>query len=375
MFGNLLSRANDQLEALQKWANLHGGSRNKMQLLHFSNARVDVDGWLIWRPDLTMGLLLKGPRVVVFPDAIPVDFLASYRPGEWDNWLEKVSRTLRDADACITYSRHVASRHLVAHFGVDAKRITVIEHAPPDLAADLLALPANRRRTEASRRHAAERLRRHAAERGWSYLAGFPFEEVNYMAVSTQDRASKNLPLVVEVTRRLIRQHHFGIKLFTTAVVRENVPGCTLPDALGEARLALDFASMPDLPRAEHAAFYHCAAVTVHPSLFEGGNTVFPFSESVSLGTPCLMARGPHTEEMLGSYPELRPWVFDPYDADGLAHLIRETIGDRERVLDRQLESFERMRSRTWAQVAGEYADAVLGKADAPGRQGVGSSP
>jgi hypothetical protein len=85
------------------------------------------------------------------------------------------------------------------------------------------------------------------------------------------------------------------------------------------------------------------------------------------------MARGPHIREMLESFPELGPWVFDPYDTDGLVKLIRETIADRARVLTEQLASFERIRQRTWAQVADEYADAVLGRfrttAEPEGRQ------
>jgi hypothetical protein len=66
---------------------------------------------------------------------------------------------------------------------------------------------------------------------------------------------------------------------------------------------------------------------------------------------------------MLKSYPELAPFVFDPYDTDGLAELIRKTIDHRDDVLRVQLGSFERMMQRTWAHVAGEYADAVLGSA------------
>jgi glycosyltransferase involved in cell wall biosynthesis len=254
----------------------------------------------------------------------------------------------------------VATRQLQGFFGVDAARIVVIKHAAPDLAADLPPLAPDRRRTAASHKYAANRLRQHAVEREWSYLVDFPFENVNYVAVSTQDRPSKNFPLIVEAVNLLNRRDYFGIKLFTTAALQE-ASVCLLPVALRETRLDFDFASMPDLPKAEHAAFYHCAAVTVHPSLFEGGATAFPFPESVSLGTPCLLARGPHTEELLQSYPELDPWVFDPYDADGLARLIRETIADRARVLAAQTESFERMRARSWAQVAGEYADFVVG--------------
>ena len=334
---------------------------NYTSLVDFANAEVEVDGWLLWMPNLINGLRLKGRRVALFPDALPVDFGASYPPGFFSDWFDKVRYTLPDLDNIITFSRHVATRHVHDHFGVDLARIVVVKHAPVDLREDLPVLATDRKRTPSSQKYAAEVLRQHALNREWKYLFGFPFEDVNYVAISTQDRPTKNLPLAVEAVRLLNRRDYAGVKLFTTALVQEGGVGCLLPNALREARLMLDFVSMPDLPKAQHAAFYHCAAVTVVPSLLEGGDTVYPFSESVSVGTPCLMARGPHTEELLESYPELEPWVFDPYDADGLAKLIRETIVDRDRILAIQLASFERMQRRTWADVAGEYADVVVG--------------
>src|SRR5262249_37473252 len=266
-------------------------------------------------------------------------------------------RTLASVDGLITFSEHVAHRHAVGYFGFDSARIRIIRHAATDLREDLPCLPADRRGAPDSRRAAAESLRRHANARSWSYLRGFPFESVPYVAVSTQDRPTKNISLVVEAVQRLIRRNYYDIKLLMTTIIDEvDAPDCLLPAALQEANLQLDAVSMPDLPAMEHAAFYHCAAVTVHPSLFEGGDTAFPFAESVSVGTPCLMARGPHTNELSESYPELASWIFDPYDAGALAQLIRDTIASRDAVLTKQLACFERMKRRTWAQVADEYA-------------------
>jgi hypothetical protein len=76
-------------------------------------------------------------------------------------------------------------------------------------------------------------------------------------------------------------------------------------------------------------------------------------------------ARARSAEKVLESRPELEPRIFDPYDVDGLARLIRDTIVDRERALALQLASFERMmQSRTWAEVAADNGDAVTGNTD-----------
>jgi glycosyltransferase involved in cell wall biosynthesis len=336
----------------------------------FANAEVVVDGWLLFVAHCIEGLKLNGRRVALVADALPMEFAASY-PGMWGDgagfskWWCDALYTLSRADGIITFSRHVADRHVCGLFGINSTRTTIVPHAPPDLSFNLPSLARDRRRTPESHREAADILRRHAAERDWPYLVDFPFEDVRYVAVSTQDRATKNIPIVIEAIRRLIRQEYCNLKLLMTTVLEEDKPGCSVPAALHQARLYCDAISLPRLPRAEHAAFYHCAAVTVHPAVFEGGTMAFQFPESVGLGTPCLMAYGPHIEEMLESFPELKPWVFDPYDTDELIRLIRETIANRERVLTTQLISFERMRNRTWAQVSGEYADAVLGEADA----------
>jgi glycosyltransferase involved in cell wall biosynthesis len=340
--------------------------------VEFANAKVEVDGWLLIRPDCLKGLALRGRRAVLFPDAVPIEFAASYsserwrEANDWSLWQADTEYMLGRADNVITFSRHVAERHVTGIFGTSPARIRIIPHAPSDLGPDAPFVAGDRRRTEDSRRKAATHLRRHAGQRKWEFLSSFPFEEVTYVAVSTRDRPTKNIPLVVEAVERLIRRNYFDVKLVMTTVVGEvDAPGCLLPSALQEADLQLDAISMPKLPKLEHAAFYHCAAVTVHPALFEGGSTAFPFAESVSVGTPCLMARGPHTDELLETVPELTPWVFNPYDADALAKLIRATILERDWVLMQQLACFSRMRKRTWAHVAAEYADAVV---DVPGQ-------
>jgi len=122
--------------------------------------------------------------------------------------------------------------------------------------------------------------------------------------------------------------------------------------------------SMPDLPRDVHAAFYHCAELTVHPSVFEGGRAPFPFSEGISVGTPCLMADGPHVRELVEDWPDLAPYVFDPNAADALADMIVAVSTDRAAVTQRQAEIYAQMQQRGWQQVADEYARAALDQSD-----------
>jgi glycosyltransferase involved in cell wall biosynthesis len=336
-----------------------------------------VDAWLSLMADLVVPEELPGRRAMILPDALMLDFGGGWNPdtlragGAMHDWFRLVRQNLEVSEAVITFSRHVAQRHAVERLGADAAKLHVIPHAPPDTLPLLDFVPPTRRRDAATRAQAAELLRRHAALRGWSYLADFPFEHVSYIAVSTQERPSKNLPNLIEAARILLQDRFADIKLLMTTRLEEDpeTPFLRVLSLIRQNGLGLDVLSVPSLPNREHAALYHAAAVTVHPAFFEGGDAPFPFSESVSVGTPCLMGRGPHTEELLERHPDLAPFVFDPYDAVGLADLIQDAVARRDEILEIQLAVHARMCRRRWAEVAEDYAVAASGRALVPMRR------
>lgn len=332
-------------------------------LAQFANDHVPVDAWISLFPNQYASRLLNAPVSTIFPDAIGLayhDFsdAAWLANGPPVAWRKLVAKTLATTNNVITFSGHVARDQVTRFFGVDPKRIHVIPHAPPTLEG-ILPFVSNGARTADSRFRAAEMLRRFAAERGMSYLIDFPFEHVRFAAVSTQDRVTKNIRVAVGAIEHIVRtmQEHF--KLIMTAQVHFGTTWTPTPAAIELAQLQFDVLSMPDLPREVHAAFYHCAEVTVHPSVFEGGRGVFPYYESISVGTPCLMADGPHVAEFMQDAPELAPYVFDPHNAEQLARLLIDTSRNRDAVTATQLATFRRLRKRTWAQVAGEYVKAA----------------
>ena len=102
------------------------------------------------------------------------------------------------------------------------------------------------------------------------------------------------------------------------------------------------------------------AAVTVHASFYEGIIGCLPLFESLSVGTPCLFAHGPHTTELLADEPGFAPYAFDPYDVEGLIALVRHTIARREEVTRDQQRLYERLSRRTWSDVADGYVAAAL---------------
>jgi glycosyltransferase involved in cell wall biosynthesis len=133
-----------------------------------------------------------------------------------------------------------------------------------------------------------------------------------------------------------------------------------LPGRIAFDGLDLDVLSLPDLPRDVHAALYHGASLAIHASFYEGGQAPFPFHEAVSVGTPCLIADGPHTREFLGT-TDSQGFVFDPYDPLSLAMAIRAILSDRAAALSRQRAFIAGMPARGWGDVAADYASAALG--------------
>jgi len=207
-----------------------------------------------------------------------------------------------------------------------------------------------------SRATAADILRKHCRTRGWTTLQTYPFEEVDYIAVSTQDRVTKNIRLVAETVRTLVRDGRMDLKLFMTAPLHWGATWTPLPALLASEQLMGDVVSMTDLPRDVHAAFYHCAALTVHPSIFEGGLGPFPLYEAVSVGTPCLIADGPHVRELVAQQPTLAPYVFDPNNVAELGACILKVMGGRQAALATQAAVIQRLSDYGWSDVAAAAA-------------------
>lgn len=333
-------------------------------LVDFANEYVPVEGWLTIFPTFDFAARVDKPLAVVFPDAI-LNFFHEFSEAAWGEqglhtgWDKKVRAFVKRADRLVTFSEHVRDKQLVPLFGIPASKVAVVPHAQPDLAP-FLPFVRDRTRTRKSLCKAGDILRAHARERGWSYLHDYPFEDVPYVAISTQDRVTKNIRLIVDAVLRSTRDDRRDLKIISTAPMHYGADWTPLPHYVEQHLAARDLVSIPDIPRVEHAAFYHCAAVAVHASIFEGGHAPFPFSEAVSVGTPCLMAQGPHVAEFCAAEPDMLAFTFDPNDADHLRSLIVDTIDRREEVLAIQRKVYERVRRRTWAEAAAGYARAAI---------------
>jgi len=343
----------------------HGMRGARMgDLVDFANDYVEVEGWISIFPFFDLAAGLDKPLTVIFPDAI-TNVFHEFSDTAWGvkgvhaELERKMRRSLARADRVITFSKHVRDKQLEPIFGFPANKVSVVPHAPPDIA-EALPFVKGRRRTEESVALAGAILRDHAATKDWDYLRNYPFEQAPFVAVSTQDRVTKNIAIVVESVLRLVREQRRDLKIFTTAPLHFGANWTALPGTIERRQSLRDLVSVKDLPRREHAALMHCASLVVHASLFEGGHAPFPFYEAVSVGTPCLMATGPHMTELLEDEPNLAQFTFRPNDRDGLAQLIVATLERRDEAVAVQQQVFERLRKRSWAEVSSAYAEAAI---------------
>jgi glycosyltransferase involved in cell wall biosynthesis len=343
-----------------------------------ASRQTNVDCWFTLHVTADSARFLKGPKVALFADFVFLD-CPSLGSRAWLRRAKiKTRRLVKSIDAVITLAEHVRDNQLYRYFpAARSAHVVVINHAPIDLSVDLPGgfghlAPAKTEETlkasgDAIRQHvrlslSKERLRRHFKLAGYSdiyehqfrYIDGFPFEDTRYIFVSTQIRPYKNILNLIKAVEFLIRRRGVRVKIVLSGNFQ---PGQDVFEYVRDNGLNFDVWSIPHLPRDAHAAMYHCATLTIHPTFFEGGQGAFPLSESLSVGTPVLLSRHPGTLADADS-PVYLEMLFDPYSIEEIADRIEAALQDADALIKRQYPLFlERKEWRSWSDVSKEYIE------------------
>jgi glycosyltransferase involved in cell wall biosynthesis len=339
-------------------------------------ARADVPVWYVPHATAVHAHDIGRRIVVAIPDVVYAEF-----PTLFTDRFKPIDSQIRElvggADAVVTYCEYVRQAHVVGHLGREAEVTHVIRHAAMDLRPHLRI--AVKQHGGSSRRAAVGLIRDFVLTESrpspWApslrpdYLRDFPFDEVDFLFVSSQIRPYKNYMNLFRAFEILLRRKHLNLKLFFTGRMElDTADTIALREFVAGAHLELDILSVPDLPPEVHAAFYHLARLTVVPTLFEGGFP-FPFTESLSVDTPVVMSSTPVTRETLP--PDLaRTTLFDPYDVDDMAQRIHWGLEHRGELLAKQQPFYAKLRRRTWDRVLDEYLTVFRQALEAPSRVG-----
>ena len=300
-------------------------------------------------------------KIVAVPDVVYMDFpslYSRYMTDSIDDLKKDLSRTIRNADAVVTFSDYVREEHVVKHNLQPVEYVHVIPHAPLDKRAaitirkDIGGFDLHFMAKHIIRNYIAKSMD-DSDDDLTLYLHDLDLGEIDYLFVSSQTRLHKNHLNLIKAYRMLLREKYVNQKLVITGKFTDEIR-----DYVNKERLHLDVLSFNKLPARVHAAFYACANLTVAPTLFEGGFP-FVFSESLSVRTPVILSDIPVVREAL-TKKECEQYCFDPYDIRGMADKMEWALENHDALLKQQQKTLEKMKTRTWEDVAEEYLKLFL---------------
>ena len=329
--------------------------------------RQKPDVWFVPFPGYQSARYLKGPIVTLFPDFVAVDCPTGFQVNDVVAIKEKVNKVLQCSTLFISLSEHVKRHHLGDVFSIPPERVFAIPNAAPDISDELEFLHADRYWSKSSRTKSSKLINKYllkqysrksskSSDFGLTFLQNFPFDESRYIFLSTQNRNYKNILLVARSLYQLKKEHQFSLKIIMTGAIDYDNHEDKLVRFIRENRLEADIISIPFLPNNILAALYHCAAITIHSSFFEGGTSAFPFYEGVSVGTPVLLSRNKATLESLNT-DEFREYLFDPHSHDELSQKILDVLANRQEVFEAQYQVYKEFRKNDWEAVTQKYID------------------
>ncbi|THV23069.1 glycosyltransferase [Peteryoungia ipomoeae] len=312
---------------------------------------------------------IKAPRLMCVPDAVPIHFSVAFATEEPspDRRLQdfrRIQDAIEGGDKFVTYSQDVKERTLVHHFHVDPSRVTVVRHGANRLE-HLIKVSGFVDNEEATDILSAMHL--------WTALAKavnntkavwYTSRDTGFLFYASQIRPNKNVMTLLKAYHFLRRTKNLPYKLLMTGEWRESADVKSFMD---EMNLHEDVLFVRGLSEKELAACYRLATLAVNPSLAEGGMP-FTFTESLSVGTPVVMADIAVSREIIDDAAVADRTFFDGFDYKDVARVIREALDDVDGLRALQREFYDsKLSSRSWRQVVGEYIDALESCASSAG--------
>lgn len=302
--------------------------------------------WVIPNPGWAAAAHLTGPKILTVADVVYREFpLFGVTAAEINEHARRLSDLAAAAEKVVCFSDHVARNHIAPALPGVTGKIIVVPHAP--FQTELPQMPATESRQQLGRslrgRFRAPPLNRHYCD--------FPFEDVEYLLVSSKCRPYKNYAGVIQAYEHVLRRFRRNLKLIVTGHLSGQ------PELVAELRrkgLVFDVIEATNVPDHVHSLLLANAQMLVIPTLFEGGMP-FGFCEAIGMGTPCVMSRIPVVEETLTQEELATCEYFDPTDVSAMTRAILHVLDNREQVLARQSVIRERLLCRTWSDVAREY--------------------
>ena len=320
----------------------------------------NIDVWFLPYPNNKYIKYFNVPVVSAVPDLVyldfPIEFLEVFGKEMLSNIHNNIKDTIKYASATISYSDYVAENHAKKLFKGDASLVKVVHHANVETINELkkmhdrTGLDYTTLSTRIIKNYIKHKTRNKATLEE-KYLSGISWENIEYIFISSQVRPHKNYLNIFKAFEKVLRQDYRNIKL----VITGNPGGMVeVAEFIKNRKLQYDILPITALPPKVHAAFYQRAALTVVPTLFEGGFP-FCFSESLSVNTPVIMSDIPVTAEVIQDEKLRKEMLFDPYNVDDIRKKMIWALDNKEELDTSQIKLYEELKKRTWDDVADEY--------------------
>lgn len=316
--------------------------------------------WIIPVPFWPEAVKTIPNSVVVCPDIVYdefpvgfVTFLKSNIPDLLTN-RERLKRSISLASHLVTYSEYTKNQHLGRYMGIDSKNVTVIPHGHIDISKSLDVLVPFSDMTRNEQKDLCLQIIHTYFKYNITnpYLQEFDISGVQYIIYTGQYRPHKNFETFLKCIHTLIHRRYRPIKCILTAGSIMEVP--QIADYIRKNGLSPDVIILSDIPTKVMAALDHLSALAVNPTLMEGA-LPFTFSEAMSVGTPSVMSSIPVVLEIIDD-PELREkMLFDPGNVNDMADHICWGLDHREELLDLERPLYDKIKNRTWEDVALEF--------------------
>lgn len=313
-----------------------------------AEARSDVDVWYsptVFWPEINN---INAKTVQAFPDATIADYPSAF--GQEPHAVHVISRIAKaiEGGQHFTAYSYASAQVLSKRFLVPGSNIHVIPHAAMDLSHHV-RVTGTMDDNLASEKLTLTLLNSYRNSKWLSnhYLSNFSFDNTKYIFYASQFRPNKNIPNLLKAFSVLLRDRYCYCKLILTGDPQDLPDIIQIINSLGISNDVLFAHAMPEPVL---AAMYFRASLVVNPALSEGGFP-FTFTEGMSVGTPSVMSKMAQTSEVIdGDLADIM--LFDPLSIEDIADKIEFGLNNREKLIELQTPLYDRMKARTWSDVA-----------------------
>lgn len=348
-------------------------NRAMMKLAIENSKQAGVDVWWIVNPNVYGAEFLPGPRVTNFWDFVVGEYGYYWPKDAVQNIYARIKLVCHASDEVITQSYHNRELKAGPVLNLPKDKVNIVYLSYPDHYPEYIpSFSLSGQRTVESRREAADIIRHFVSwrqykgfgDRGKSFhqhgfmmerLQSFEYENKVFAIISTQDRPYKNLTFIVDAFFDAVNKKGLDAYLFLTSNVDMSDKSNKLTKILMKQRSMHRIFSLPRVPNNVHAALYHCASLTIHPSFSEGGVGSYPFVEGMVMGCPGLIGVGDYSHEGQRLHPDYESLTISPYYKKDARKKIVQALSQAEETYRQQKAIFEVHARWQWQDVATSY--------------------